>query len=170
MRREPPHASADYDAVSEDMVEKHCLERYLALEEPAATPVERKQIFEKLSTAQRRALCTLWQPVHRSARISSQSSGACCGMDSSTCHAWRCCGDCGLSKVGYSHEHCGQCHDLMKCQRCEQINNQRGFGLEFPETKACYENLKAKRVHNGACLREPVSIVTAGYGAGAARG
>ena len=55
-------------------------------------------------------------------------------------------------------------------QRCEQINNQRGFGLEFPETKACYENLKAKRVHNGACLREPVSIVTAGYGAGAARG
>jgi hypothetical protein len=169
VRREPTHASADYDAVSEATVEKHCLERYLALEFPSRSPAERKEIFDSKTDADRRVLCTLWQPVYRSARVSSQSSTPCCGMDSSTCRATRCCGDCGLSIVGYSHEHCRQCYDLMKCQRCEQIK-ERGFGMKFEETKACFENLKARRVHNGRCLRTPSTIVTAGYDQGAARG
>ena len=49
----------------------------------------------------------------------------------------------------------------MKCQRCEQIK-ERGFGTNYEETKACYENLKARRVHKGRCLRTPATIVTAG--------
>ena len=170
--REPTHASADYDAVSEAVVKKHCLERYVALAFPELGPDQRKEAFDKMTDANRRELCTAWQPVYRSARVSSQSSTPCCGMDSSTCRASRCCGDCGLPVVGYSHQHCSPCHDLMKCQRCEQMK-QKGFERKFEPTKAYYENLKAKRVHDGKVMRTPSfekSIDVSGYAQGAARG
>jgi len=60
----------------------------------------------------------------------------------------------------------------MKCQRCEQMK-QKGFERKFEPTKAYYENLKAKRVHDGKVMRTPSfekSIDVSGYAQGAARG
>jgi hypothetical protein len=165
-------APADYDDVSEATVEKHCLERYLRLQYPSKEPAQREEKFKKMSDAHRRTICKMWQPVYRSARCSTASSMP-CGMDSSTCRASRCCGDCGLSRVGYSHHACAgdERDDLMKCQRCEQIK-QKGFEMDYDTTKKAYESLQSRRKDaDGNALRTPrAAAVPTGYEQGAARG
>jgi hypothetical protein len=123
-----------------------------------------------MTDAQRRAHCALWQATYRSPRLANLSSTG-CGMDSSTCRATRCCGDCKLSLVGYSHHACQSLPDIMKCERCDQIR-EGTYGREFEPLSERYERLFARRKDaDGKPLRAPARNFCAnGYGEGAARG
>ena len=168
-REPPPRAAADYEALPAATVEQHLLERYLPFMYPHRGPEARKKNLEAMTDAHRRAHCAVWQPTYRSVRLANLPSTG-CGMDSSTCRATRCCGDCKLSLVGYSHHDCQSLPDIMKCERCDQIR-EGTFGMQFDALALRYRRLLALRKDaEGNDLRTPAqSFCAAGYPQGAAK-
>ena len=154
----PRLSSADYDdsaTVSDAMVKKHLTERYMRLRAPNSDAARREEQINSMTMENARRVCTVLQAVDRSAR-NAQASREPCGMNCSACRATRCCGACGLSKVGYLHDDCAAMPDIMKCIRCEQMK-EGSFERDFEKIDEKYRYLQSRRrLPNGKQLRAPL--------------
>ena len=150
------------------MATQHMLERYMPLKRPDAGPTQRKELVQNQDPEFRRWICQTFQVVDRSARNLPAPSEP-CGMNCSTCRATRCCGACGLSKVGYLHTDCAVKPDIMKCNRCEQMK-EGSFGRDFHHLSEKYEYLRSRRrLPDGTQLRAPaITYQASGYAQGVA--